>query len=145
MKRTYYKSQGITLYQQLGRIYEKYGYFKEETNAVTLKGIEGMKQIQLIMSGFRENPPKTIGRYQVINVRDYKAETITNLKFNKETSTGLPKSDVIYFDLEDNAWCAIRPSGTEPKIKFYFGVRGHSMEDARERVNELREDEIFKF
>ena len=141
----YYKSQGITLYQQLGRIYEKYGYFKEETNAVTLKGIEGMKQIQLIMSSFRENPPKTIGRYQVINVRDYKAETITNLKFNKETSTGLPKSDVIYFDLEDNAWCAIRPSGTEPKIKFYFGVRGHSMEDARERVNELREDEIFKF
>ncbi len=141
----YYKSQGITLYQQLGRIYEKYGFFKEETKAVTLKGIEGMKRIQLIMSGFRENPPKTIGSYQVINIRDYKAETITNLKSNKVTSTGLPKSDVIYFDLEDNAWCAIRPSGTEPKIKFYFGVRGHSMEDSRERIKELREDEMFKF
>ncbi len=140
----YYKSQGISLYQQLGRIYEKYGYFKEELTAITLKGIEGMEQIQSIMSEFRENSPKEIGRYKVISVRDYKASTITDVKSGKVSPIGLPESDVIYFDLNDNAWCAIRPSGTEPKIKFYFGVKGHSMEDAAERINELKEDEIFK-
>ena len=140
----YYKSRGLTLYNQLELIYEKYGYFKEELNAVTLKGIEGMEQIQSIMERFRSEPPKVIGGYEVLAVRDYKLETITDMISGEVKPTGLPISDVLYYELDNNAWCAIRPSGTEPKIKFYYGVRGESMEDATEKIKNLKGDKIFE-
>ncbi len=139
----YYRSQGISLYQQMNRIYEKYGYFKEDLISVTLKGITGMEKIKEIMESYRKNPPKAAGDYKVLKVRDYQMDTITDLETGEVSSTGLPKSDVLYFDLNDNAWCAIRPSGTEPKIKFYFGVKGASMEDSDARLKKLMNDKVF--
>ncbi|HHU71863.1 MAG TPA: phospho-sugar mutase [Clostridiales bacterium] len=140
----YYKTQGISLYEQMNNIYEKYGYYKEDLIAVTFKGIEGMEKIKSIMDEFRKNPPKQAGDYQVLRIRDYKNDTITDLESGNITPTGLPKSDVLYFELTDDAWCAIRPSGTEPKIKFYFGAKGNSMEDASKNLGNLMNDEIFK-
>lgn len=140
----YYKTQGISLYEQMNNIYEKYGYYKEDLIAVTFKGIEGMEKIKSIMDEFRKNPPKQAGDYQVLRIRDYKNDTIIDLESGNITPTGLPKSDVLYFELTDDAWCAIRPSGTEPKIKFYFGAKGNSMEDASKNLGNLMNDEIFK-
>lgn len=140
----YYKSKGITLYEQMNNIYKKYGYFKEDLVSVTLKGIEGMEKIKEIMESYRINPPKTAGDYKVLKVRDYKKDTITDMETGAVTPTGLPNSDVLYFDLNDNAWCAVRPSGTEPKIKFYFGVKGNTMEDAEVKLSKLMNDEVFK-
>lgn len=140
----YYKSKGITLHEQMSNIYKKYGYFKEDLVSVTLKGIEGMEKIKEIMANYRKNPPKKVGDYMVMKLRDYQADTITDMENGTVTPTGLPKSDVLYFDLNDNAWCAVRPSGTEPKIKFYFGVKGETMADAEARLNKLMNDEVFK-
>jgi len=140
----YYKSKGISLFEQMNHIYEKYGYFKEDLVSVTLKGIEGMGKIKEIMEGYRLNPPKTAGDFKVLKLRDYKLDTITDIESGAVTPTGLPKSDVLYFEMNDNAWCAVRPSGTEPKIKFYFGVKGESMADAEEKINKLMNDEVFK-
>lgn len=140
----YYKTKGITLYGQMNNIYEKYGYFKESLKSVTLKGIEGMQKIKDIMEGYRANPVKSAGDYKVLKLRDYKNDTITDMTTGAITPTGLPKSDVLYFDLNDNAWCAVRPSGTEPKIKFYFGVKGSTMEDAEAKLEKLMNDEVFK-
>lgn len=140
----YYKSKGISLYQQMNNIYHKYGYFREDLASVTLKGITGMEKIKEIMAAYRKNPPKTAGDYKVLKLRDYQGDTITDMATGIVTPTGLPKSDVLYFDLNDNAWCAVRPSGTEPKIKFYFGVKGSSMEDAEARLKKLMNDEVFK-
>lgn len=139
----YYKSKGITLYEQMKKIYEKYGYFKEDLKSVTLKGITGMEKIQEIMESYRKNPPKAAGDYKVLRLRDYKTDTITDLETGEVTSTGLPKSDVLYFELNDNAWCAVRPSGTEPKIKFYFGVKGDTMEDTETKLKNLMNDQVF--
>jgi phosphoglucomutase len=140
----FYKSQGISLYEQMEKIFKKYGYFKEKTIAVTLKGIEGMEQIKSIMEGYRNNPPKTVGGYQILKCRDYMADTITDNLTGDVLPTGLPKSDVLYYEMNDDAWCAIRPSGTEPKIKFYFGVKGENKEDATDKINRLMGDEVFK-
>lgn len=140
----YYQSKGITLYEQMNNIYKKYGYFKEGLVSVTLKGIEGMQKIKDIMAGYRKNPPKQMGGYQVLKIRDYQADTITDMNTGAITPTGLPKSDVLYFELNDNAWAAIRPSGTEPKIKLYFGVKGSNMEDAQEKLHKLMSDEVFQ-
>lgn len=140
----YYMTQGISLYEQMKRIYQKYGYFKEDLISVTLKGIEGMEKIKEIMEGYRKNPPVTAGDYKVLKVRDYKANTITDMTTGKVSPTGLPLSDVLYFELNDDAWSAIRPSGTEPKIKFYFGVKGNSKEDAEAKLEKLMKDEVFK-
>jgi phosphoglucomutase len=139
----YYKSQGITLYEQMENIFKKYGYYEEQTVSVTLKGIEGMEKIKAIMEEFRKNPPKTIGDYRVLRYRDYMTDTITDVGTGKVVPTGLPKSNVLYYELNDDAWCAIRPSGTEPKIKLYFGVRGSSRVDAAERLRRLKNDEVF--
>lgn len=139
----YYKSQGITLYEQMENIFKKYGYYEEQTVSVTLKGIEGMEKIKAIMEEFRKNPPKTIGDYRVLRYRDYMTDTITDVGTGKVVPTGLPKSNVLYYELNDDAWCAIRPSGTEPKIKLYFGVRGSSRVDAAERMRRLKNDEVF--
>ncbi len=140
----YYKSKGVTLYEQMNKIYDKYGYFKEDLVSVTLKGIEGMEKIKEIMESYRINPPKAAGDYQVLKLRDYQKDTITDMETGAVTPTGLPESDVLYFDLNDNAWCAIRPSGTEPKIKFYFGVKGSTMADADTKLNKLMNDKVFQ-
>nr|WP_308742455.1 phospho-sugar mutase [uncultured Anaerocolumna sp.] len=140
----YYRQQGITLYEQMQRVFEKYGYYKEDLVSVTLKGIEGMEKIKEIMKSYRTNPPKKAGDYTVLKVRDYIADTITDTATGAVVPTGLPKSDVIYLEFNDDAWCAIRPSGTEPKIKFYFGVKGNSLEDANSKLQKLVDDPVFK-
>lgn len=139
----YYKTQGISLYEQMNRVFEKYGYFKEDLVSVTLKGIEGMEKIKEIMGSYRKNPPLTAGGLKVLKFRDYEEDTITDLVTKEVVPTGLPKSDVLYFDLEEDAWCAVRPSGTEPKIKFYFGVKGTSLADASEKLDKLVHDPAF--
>lgn len=140
----YYKSQGITLYEQMESMFERYGYFKEDLVSITLKGIEGMEKIKTIMESYRKNPPKTAGEYTVLKVRDYKADTVTDLATGEVTPTYLPKSDVLYFEMDKDAWCAIRPSGTEPKLKLYFGVKGKSLEDANAKLKGLKEDPVFQ-
>ncbi len=135
----YYKSQGITLYEQMQNIYKKYGYYEEKTVPVTLMGIEGMEKIKSIMEEYRSNPPKSAGEYQILKVRDYMADTITDTRTGEVIPTGLPKSDVLYYEMNDDAWCAIRPSGTEPKIKVYFGAKGENMEMAKEETAKIKE------
>lgn len=134
------KKQGITVWDEMLKMYEKYGYFKEDMYTITLKGIDGSKQIQEMMDKLRKNPPKEFGELKVISVRDYQTGEIRNLENGEMTSTNLPKSNVLYFDLTNDSWCCARPSGTEPKIKFYMGVKGESLSDAAEKVNKLTED-----
>ena len=121
------------------RIYEKYGYFKETLVSITKKGKEGHAEIQGMLDKLRSNPPKEIGGYKVLETRDYNNNTVTKAD-GTVTETGLPKSNVLYFDLEDNAWCCARPSGTEPKIKFYMGVKGNSFDDADAKLEKLKND-----
>lgn len=137
---SYYKSQGKTLWDAMVDMYEKYGYFKEGLDTLTLKGIDGAEQIQNIMTDMRNNPPKELGGYKVVAVRDYKEDTRKDLATGEVTKTGLPTSNVLYYELTDNAWCCVRPSGTEPKIKFYFGVKGTSLADAEKKLEAVRED-----
>ena len=134
----YYKKQGKTLWDAMIDIYEKYGYYKEGLATMTLKGIDGAAQIQQIMSDARANLPQEVGSHKVIAVRDYKADTRTEIATGKVTPTGLPNSNVLYYELSDNAWCCVRPSGTEPKIKFYFGVKGESLKDSEEKLEALK-------
>lgn len=133
----FYKKQGLTLWDAMLNLYEKYGYFKEDLYTITLKGIDGSKQIAAIMDKLRSNPPKQFGDLDVVAVRDYETGKVMNLQTGAETETGLPKSNVLYFDLTNDSWCCARPSGTEPKIKFYMGVKGNSLEDAAKKVEEL--------
>ena len=134
----YYKKQGLTLWDQMNKIYEKYGYYKEKQMSITLKGSEGAVQIKKMMENMRNNPAKEIAGLKVISFGDYDKQEIVDENGNK-TSTGLPKSNVLYFDLEKNAWVCVRPSGTEPKIKFYMGVCGDSMEDADNELEKVEE------
>ena len=134
----YCKKQGKTLWDAMIEMYEKYGYYKEGLATVTLQGIDGAAQIQKLMSDQRENPPKDINGFKVLAVRDYKNDTRTDMDTNEVTSTGLPTSNVLYYELENNAWCCVRPSGTEPKIKYYFGVKGNSLDDAAEKLETLK-------
>ena len=135
---SYYKMQNKTLWDAMVDMYEKYGYYKEGLATVTLKGIDGAAQIQQMMTGFRENPPKELAGHTVLAVRDYKADTRKDLTTGEVTATGLPTSNVLYYELSDQAWCCVRPSGTEPKIKFYFGVKGESLEDAEAKSEALK-------
>lgn len=135
----YYKKHGLTLWDQMLRIYEKYGYFKETLVSITKKGKEGLAEIQGMLDKLRSNPPKEIGGYKVLETRDYNNNTVTKAD-GTVTETGLPKSNVLYFDLEDNAWCCARPSGTESKIKFYMGVKGNSFDDADAKLEKLKND-----
>ena len=136
----YCKKQGKTLWDMMLDLYEKYGYFKETQYTITLKGIDGSRQIAQIMDKLRENPPKAFGDLKVLKFRDYETDRIVDMETGAETTTGLPKSNVLYFELPDDAWCCARPSGTEPKIKFYMGVKGTSLEDADKKVAKLTED-----
>ena len=133
----YYKKQGKTLWDQMLAIYDKYGYYKDSVKSVTMKGIEGLAKIAQTMENLRANAPENIGPYKVLQARDYKLDTCKNMETGEVTSTGLPQSNVLYYDLEDGAWLCVRPSGTEPKIKLYYGVKGSSMEDAENRSAEL--------
>ncbi len=133
------KVQGISLWDMMLEMYEKYGYYKETQYTITLKGIEGSKQIMAIMDKLRNNPPKEFGDKKVLVVRDYKTGKVFDTVTEAETQTGLPSSNVLYFELTDGAWCCARPSGTEPKIKFYMGVKGSSLEDAQAQVERLTE------
>lgn len=131
------KKNGITVWDQMLKLYEKYGYFKETQYAITLKGIDGSRQIAEIMDKLRSNPPKSFGELEVKEFRDYELDVTRNLLTGDEAPTGLPKSNVLYFDLTNDSWCCARPSGTEPKIKFYMGVKGTSLEDAQDKVEKL--------
>jgi len=136
----YCKKQGKTLWDMMVEMYEKYGYFKETQYTITMKGIDGAAQIAATMEKLRNDPPKAFGDLEVLKFRDYKTGIVTDMKTGEKTSTGLPASNVLYFELPDNNWCCARPSGTEPKIKFYMGVKGTSVEDANARVAKLTED-----
>ena len=136
----YYKSQGKTLWDAMLDMYEKYGYCIDAIQSVSLKGIEGLAKIQEIMNTLRENTPAKIGKYEVLSARDYKKDTIKNLTTGEVTTTGLPNSNVLYYDMSDSAWLCVRPSGTEPKVKFYYGVKGTSLEDAQKLSKELGEE-----
>lgn len=133
----YYKSQGKTLWDAMVDMYDKYGYCIDAIKSVGFKGIEGLEKIQSIMATLRGNTPTKIGKYDVLSARDYKADTIKNMATGEVTPTGLPNSNVLYYDLSDSAWLCVRPSGTEPKVKFYYGVKGTSLEDAQKLSEEL--------
>ncbi len=135
----YYKTQGKNLWDAMIDMYEKYGYYKDDIQSITLKGIEGLQKIQDILETLRKNPPSEVGGYKVLKARDYKADTIKDLVTGEVTGTGLPSSNVLYYDLTDDAWLCVRPSGTEPKIKFYYGVKGASLGDADEKSKQLGE------
>lgn len=136
----YCKKHNMTLWDMMVSMYEKYGYFKETQYTITMKGIDGARQIAEIMDKLRKNPPKAFGDLKVEKFRDYLNDVVIDMESGEKTTTGLPKSNVLYFELPDNAWCCARPSGTEPKIKFYMGVKGNSIEDAQAKVEKLTED-----
>ena len=136
----YYKTQGKTLWDAMVDMYDKYGYYKDDIQSITLKGIEGLQKIQEILETLRKNPPTEVGGYQVVKARDYQAETVKDIATGDVTGTGLPKSNVLYYDLTDDAWLCVRPSGTEPKVKFYYGIKGSSLADADEKSTKLGEE-----
>lgn len=134
------KKNGKTVWDQMITLYEKYGYFKESQYSITMKGIDGAKEIEELMNKLRSNPPKNFGELKVKEFRDYTTGKTRNPESGEEGETGLPKSNVLYFDLTNDSWCCARPSGTEPKIKFYMGVKGNSLEDAEAKLQQLTED-----
>jgi len=136
----YYAKQGKTLWDAMIDMYEKYGYYKDDVKSITQKGVEGLKKIQEVLSYLRNNTPKKIGNYEVLSARDYKVGEIKDMMTNEVKGTNLPSSDVLYYDLSDDAWLCVRPSGTEPKIKFYYGVKGNSLKNAQELSAELGEE-----
>ncbi|AXR19591.1 phosphoglucomutase [Bacillus thuringiensis] len=136
----YYKSQGKTLYDGLLEVFEKYGFFREDLVSLTLKGKDGAEQIQEMMATFRENPPKEVAGLTVVAVEDYKASIITSLQDGHKEEIHLPKSNVLKYQLEDGSWFCLRPSGTEPKIKFYFGVQDSSLQNSEQKLLTIKED-----
>ena len=140
----FYKSQGITLWDQMINMYNKYGYYAEDTKSLTLEGADGAEKIKAILNNLRENPLTQIGGYKVLEFRDYVESTVKNMATGEVTKTDLPKSNVLYYELENDAWCCVRPSGTEPKIKFYLGVKEESLEKAEQALKVLGE-EVLKY
>ncbi|PFM64919.1 phosphoglucomutase [Bacillus cereus] len=136
----YYKAQGKTLYDGLLEVFEKYGFFREDLVSLTLKGKDGAEQIQEMMATFRENPPKEVAGFTVVAVEDYKASIITTLQDGNKEEIHLPKSNVLKYQLEDGSWFCLRPSGTEPKIKFYFGVQDDSLQNSEQKLLTIKED-----
>ena len=134
----YYKTKNMTLWDAMIAMYERYGYYQDGITAITLKGIEGLEKIGQIMNTLRAEAPKEIGAYQVTAVRDYKNDTITDIATGAVRPTGLPSSNVLYYELTDDAWVCVRPSGTEPKVKFYFGIKGSSLADADAKAEAMK-------
>ncbi len=133
----YYKCQDMTLWDAMIAMYERYGYYKDDIKTFTLKGKEGLEKIARIMDVLQANTPKTLGAYTVTSARDYQKDTVTDMATGEVKPTGLPNSKVLYYDLTDDAWVCVRPSGTEPKLKMYYGVKGTSLEDAAEKSQAL--------
>ena len=136
----YYKQFGLTLWDQMMNIYEKYGYYKEGAASITMEGESGAEKIKQIMETLRSNEPQNFGKYKILKIRDYKTQNIKDCITNETTKIELPISNVLYYELENDAWCCARPSGTEPKIKFYMGVKGKTMEDADKQLAKLKRD-----
>lgn len=136
----YYKSRGMTVYEGLIELYKKYGFYQDKMIALTLKGIDGMEQIQKIMKHFRQNPPKFFAGIPTVWVRDYQGKEFTNLLNGQMEEDFLPPSNVLHYTLEDGSWLCIRPSGTEPKLKFYYGTLGKTIEEANEKFSALQKD-----
>ena len=134
----YYKSKGLTLWEQMNNIYEKYGYYKEAQVSIVLEGAEGAEQIKQMMTNMRNKDITQIGKYKVLNFKDIDRDYQKDMLTGEETVTGLPKSNVLYYALENNCWCCVRPSGTEPKIKLYMGVKGECDKCANEELEELK-------
>lgn len=135
----YYKSKNETLWDQMNNIYKKYGYYKEDQVSIVLEGAEGAKKIQKMMTNMRNTPVEIIGDYKVLIFKDIDRDYVKNMITGEEMKTGLPKSNVLYYELEDNSWCCVRPSGTEPKIKLYMGIKGCSEEDADKKLKDLKD------
>lgn len=142
----YYKNRGMTLYDALNELYEKYGVYREGVKSVTLKGIDGAEQIQKIMAYLRANTPIEFAGHRTIWKKDYKTKEFVNIATGETEESTLPVSDVLYYNLEDGAWLCVRPSGTEPKIKFYMGVRGISVKEAERKVEAMENavDELLE-
>ena len=136
----YYKSKGKSLWEVMNDIYKKYGYYRDGVNSIDLAGIEGIQRIARIMEYFRENTPTKLADYKVLFARDYQDDTIKDVESGSVKATGLPKSNVLYYDCEDSTWLCIRPSGTEPKLKLYYGVKAGSVEEADKRIKDLSEE-----
>ena len=136
----YYKSKGKSLWEVMNDIYKKYGYYRDGVNAIDLAGIEGIQRIARIMEYFRKNTPEKLSGYKVLFARDYQEDTVKNMESGSVKATGLPKSNVLYYDCEDSTWLCIRPSGTEPKLKLYYGVKASSVEEADKRIKNLSEE-----
>ncbi len=136
----FYKKHGLTLWDQMINIYEKYGYHRETQVSIVLKGAEGATKIKQLMENLRNNPPKKFGNYKIVAIRDYEKGIRVELASGKEEKITLPKSNVLYYELENNEWCCARPSGTEPKVKFYMGVKGKTMDEAESRLKILKEE-----
>lgn len=134
----YYASKGSSLWEQMMKLYERYGYYREGLVTKTLKGAEGAERIRIMMEQMRANPPRELGRFAVEEIADYQSGIIRRMVDGTERSTGLPVSNVLRYSLAEDAWCCMRPSGTEPKIKYYFGVKGASEEDAQCRLEALK-------
>ena len=133
----YYKKQGKTLWDAMLDMYEKYGYYTDAVVSLEFEGIEGQAKMKRIMDTLRGAAPAEFDGLKVLSARDYQLDTIRDTATGEVKPTGLPKSNVLYYDLENNAWVCVRPSGTEPKIKFYYGVKGTSLEDAAEKSKSL--------
>ena len=133
----FYKKQGLTLWDQMIKIYEKYGFYREGVQSLTLKGLDGAEKIGAIMNDLSSNPIKTLAGLNVKEIRDYEKDEVLVMADGSKHPTGLPKSNVLYYEFEDNAWCCVRPSGTEPKIKFYMGVKGATLEESNKKLSEL--------
>ncbi len=138
----YYRAQGITLWDQMNNIYKKYGYYKEDQVSIVMEGAEGAEKIKEMMTTMRNKDVEKIGKYKVLTFKDVERDYVKDMVTGKEGKTGLPKSNVLYYALEDNCWCCVRPSGTEPKIKLYFGVKGSSAENATEELEKLKDDMV---
>ena len=134
----YYQSKGITLWEQMINIYEKYGYFKEGQISIVLEGADGAEKIKSMMTSMREKDIRSIGDYNVLRFRDYDRNIIKDMATGNTRETGLPKSNVLYYELENNAWCCVRPSGTEPKIKLYVGVKDYDPNRIDKRLEDLQ-------
>ena len=134
----YYKDKGMTLWDAMCSLYEKYGYYLEDTVSLTMKGASGLEKIQSIMQGLRAKEIRQLGRYKVLNVRDYKTDSLIDYENNIKSNTGLPTSDVIYYQLENNSWVCVRPSGTEPKLKLYIGAVGKNEAEVNANMEHLK-------
>lgn len=139
------KNQGLTLWDRMLSLYEKYGCFVEKQRTVNFEGEDGAEKMSHIMDQIRGNTPKEIGAFKVYGFRDYKTGLRKDMTTGEEETLTLPKSNVMYFELNDNAWCCIRPSGTEPKLKMYFGVVGKDHTEAEENAKALEESFVKLF